>query len=113
MQLIKWLARKATQALVWVAVRMCQAIILVVDVAASVVEVVKETAKVVAEVTVEIVNRVRRSPIFQNIRKGLNIVKKFRDFSEDSSPHRQGLLGICNGQSLLFLGSIVRLVHVM
>ena len=82
MQLIKWVARKASQALVWVAVKMCQAIIFVVDVAAAVVEVVKETAKVVAEVTVEIVSRVRRSPIFQNIRNGLNIVKKFRDLKE-------------------------------
>ncbi len=75
MRLIKWVARRATQALVWVAVKTCRAIIFVVDV-------VKETAKAAAEIIVGIVKRVRNNPIFQNIRKGLNIVKKLKDAKE-------------------------------
>jgi hypothetical protein len=82
MRLIKWVARKATQALVWVTVKTCQAIIFVVDVASSFVEVVKETAKAAAEIIVEIVKRVRNNPIFQNIQKGLDIVKKLKDAKE-------------------------------
>ena len=82
MRLIKCVARKATQALVWVAVKTCQAIIFVVDVASSFVEVVKETAKAAAEIIVAIVKRVRNNPIFQNIRKGWNIVKKLKDAKE-------------------------------
>jgi hypothetical protein len=67
---------------VWVAVKTCQAIIFVVDVASSFVEVVKETAKAAAEIIVEIVKRVRNNPIFQNICKGWNIVKKLKDAKE-------------------------------
>lgn len=78
----RWMIRKATQGLAWIAAKIGQAIIFVVDGVAAVVEVVKEKAKVLAEVTVEIVNRVRKSPIFQNIRKGLNIMRKFRDLKE-------------------------------
>src|SRR4029077_11930984 len=70
------------QALVWVAVKTCQAIIFVVDVASSFVEVVEETAKAAADITVEIVKRVRNNPIFQNIHKGWNIVKKLKDAKE-------------------------------
>jgi hypothetical protein len=82
MRLIKWVARKVTQALVWAAVKTCQAIIFVVDVASSFVEVVEETAKAAADITVEIVKRVRNNPIFQNIHKGWNIVKKLKDAKE-------------------------------
>jgi hypothetical protein len=79
MRLIKWVARKATQALVWVAVKCAQAIIFVVDVAAAFVEVVKETAKAAVETIVQVVKRARKSPVVQNIRKGWDIVKKVRD----------------------------------
>ncbi len=82
MRLIKWLARKATQALVWVALKTCQAIIFVVEVAAAFVEVVKETAKAAVEITVEIVKRARKDPVIQNIRKGWDIVKKVKDAKE-------------------------------
>lgn len=82
MRLIKRVAQKATQALVWVAVKCAQAIIFVVDVAAAFVEVVKETATAAVEVTVEIVKRVRKNPVVQNIRKGWDIVRKIRDMKE-------------------------------
>jgi hypothetical protein len=81
-KLCKWVARKATQGLLWVAVKTCQAIIFVVDVAAALVEVVKETVQTAVEVTVEIIKRARKNPVVQNIRKGLDIVKKVKDLKE-------------------------------
>jgi len=79
MRLIKWVARKATQALVWIALKICQAIIFVVEVPAALVEVVKETAKAAVEITVEIVKHARKNPVVQNIRRGWDIVKKVKD----------------------------------
>jgi hypothetical protein len=82
MRLIKWITRKATHGLAWVAVKTCQAIIFVIDAAPSFVEVVKKTAKNAAEIMVEIVEHVRRNPIFQNVRKGWDIVNKLKDVEE-------------------------------
>jgi hypothetical protein len=82
MRLLKWVIRKATQGLLWVAVKMAQAIIFVVDTVEAVAEVIKETATAAVEVTVEIVERARKNPAVQNIRKGFDLVKKAKDLKE-------------------------------